>query len=140
MYAHDNDEDITRLATHVRNYWSSAELQPEHGRFDASEVEIVFLESAQVFYVGKPRATGEVNWKDFSDAEKAKFQIAIDKEMHSMIENNEAMRVLSVEESIRVEKEHPDRIIRFHIPLVRKYLDEIPDGAKDIDTWKAKAR
>ena len=41
-----------------------------------------------------------------------------------MIEKNKAMRILSIEESLRVEKEHADRIVRTRILLVRELLDD----------------
>ena len=93
-YAIDNDRDTKKLAWHFRNYLSLEELLPEHTRFEASEAEGMFLESAQIFFVGKPKATNGAAWKDLNDKEKDKFQVAIDKEVHSMIEKNKAMRIL----------------------------------------------
>ena len=63
-YAIDNDRDTKKLAWHFRNYLSLEELLPEHTRFEASEAEGMFPESAQIFLVGKPKATNQVAWKD----------------------------------------------------------------------------
>ena len=70
------------------------------------------MESAKVFFVGKPKATNEVAWKDLNDKEKEQFQIATDKEVHSMIGKHKAIRILSIEESLRVEKGNPLRVRR----------------------------
>eukprot|EP00971_Amphidinium_carterae_P021478 423589-Amphidinium_carterae.1 len=69
------------------------------------------------------KSSDEVKWSEIPAKDQPMFLSAMEKEIRSMLEVNKAMTVLSLEESLRVRRENPDRIIASRIHLRYKPVE-----------------
>ena len=119
------------------NFYVEEGWLPTPMTFSAKDQEACafYQEGRKHFYVAKRRVADEVLKAHISADEWPLFEEAILKETTSMIQKNQALTPLTLEESNRIRRELPERIVRSRYALRRKPVDD----ATGI-TFKAKCR
>ena len=92
---------------------------PDTSKFNAKESEAVYNEKDQCMYLTKSKAKtspGQVDFRHLPEKYKNIFRKSRAKEVASLL-NSGAIKILSVEESRKFAKEHPDHV------LTSRYVD-----------------
>ena len=86
-------------------------------KFDADASMAMFSARDKLFYVAKKKESpGQVEFRDLSEEEKKIFRKSRAKEVKSLLDSG-AITILSVEESLKFAREHPDYV------LTSRYVD-----------------
>ena len=106
----DQEEGARYWHDRPRGRWHPQQRSNKEFSLDNSHVFYSHLDKR--FYLAKKKESpGQVDFVKLSEAEKEKFRVARRKEVQSLLESG-AITILSIEESRKFRKEHPDYVLK----------------------------